>query len=526
LNTDRRIAVLDTTLRDGAQREGVSLSVKDKVRIAQKLDELGITYIEGGWPGSNPKDVEFFAQARDMSWQNAKIAAFGSTRRPGIAVEDDPNIQALLSAGTPAAVIVGKSSPAHVTDVLRTTRQENLCMIRDTVAYLFERGITVIFDAEHFFDGYRLEGDYAIETVRVACQAGAECCVLCDTNGGTLPTEIADTVRTVRTTLPEYDLGIHAHNDTGVAVANTIVAVEAGATHLQGTINGYGERCGNADLCTVIPNLQLKLGYDVLNDGSIRLLTEASRYVSEMANLNPDEFAPYVGRSAFAHKAGLHVSALLKNVNSYQHIEPELVGNDMRVLVSELSGRGNIVQKLSELNYQASLDADQIRALATQVKDRESRGFQYEGAEGSFELLIRRSEPSYVPPFEILDFMVLVEKRSHTEILAEATVKSRVDGETLLTAAEGCGPVNALDTALRKAVLPFYPELAPVHLTDFKVRIIDVEAATAALTRVLIDAGDGELSWTTVGCSVNIIEASFQALVDSLELPLLRRASS
>ena len=523
--TVERVTVLDTTLRDGAQREGISLSVKDKLRIAQKLDELGVAYIEGGWPGSNPKDAEFFARVRDLDLRHARVAAFGSTRHAGNAVEEDGNVRALLDTGTPVAVIVGKSSTLHVTDVLRTTPDENLRMIHDTVTYLLSQGREVIFDAEHFFDGYRLDAEYAIETLRVAAEAGARYVVLCDTNGGMLPGEVSRVVSAVRAALPDAELGMHAHNDTGVAVANTLMAVEAGVTHIQGTMNGYGERCGNADLCTVIPNLQIKMSVQALANGDLSLLTEAAHFVSEIANLRPDDHAPYVGGSAFAHKAGMHVSSILRNVDTYQHMDPALVGNKMRVLVSELSGRGNITHKLRDLDLDKRLDADEIRRLAERIKVLESQGYQYEGAEGSFELLVRRAQPDYHPPFEVLDFLALVEKRTEKDILVEATVKVRIKGDIMHTAAEGDGPVHALDRAMRKALLPYYPELDPIHLSDYKVRILDPQSATAALTRVLIDASDGQASWTTVGCSVNIIEASMQALVDSLELPLLRRAS-
>lgn len=522
----RRVSVLDTTLRDGAQREGISFSIKDKLRIMHKLDELGVAYIEGGFAASNPKDAEFFAMARDVELHHAKVAAFGNTRRAGVAVEEDSGVKAMLVTGMPVAVIVGKASLMHVRDVLRTTPDENLNMIRDTIIYLKSEGMEVLFDAEHFFDGYKLDADYALETARVAAQAGADCVVLCDTNGGSLPFEIGEIVSKVGRALPDMPLGIHAHNDTGVAVANTLMAVEAGAVHVQGTMNGYGERCGNADLCTVIPNLELKMDCRALANGDLTLLTEASHYVSEIANLRPEEHAPYVGHSAFAHKAGLHVDAMLKNVATYQHIDPRLVGNQMRVLVSELSGRSNIAHKLTDLALEVELDAGEIRELAKRVKTLESQGFQFEGAEGSFELLVRRSQPDYVPPFEVLDFLVLVEKRVDKDILAEATVKARVDGVIKHTAAEGDGPVNALDRAMRKALYDFYPELEAVRLTDYKVRIIDPASATAALTRVLIDASDGERSWTTVGCSVNIVEASFQALIDSLELPLLRKRAA
>lgn len=520
----QRITVLDTTLRDGSQREGISFSVADKLRIARRLDELGVAYIEGGWPGSNPKDREFFREVRALGLRS-RVAAFGATRRAGLAVEHDANVCALAQSGAPVAVIVGKSSAMHVREVLRTTPSENLAMIQDTVRYLKAAGLEVLFDAEHFFDGYHADPAYALETCRAAAAAGADLVVLCDTNGGMLPTEVGRTIGEVRRALPEVTLGMHAHNDNGMADANTLVAVEAGARHVQGTINGYGERCGNANLCTVIANLQLKMGYQALADGQLPLLADVSYFVAEVANLRPDDHAPYVGRSAFAHKAGLHVNALRKTEASYQHVDPALVGNRMRVLVSELSGRGNIEAKLVELGLRDLLDEAQIAALTVQLKERESEGFQYEGAEGSFELLIRRGLPGYRPPFEVLDFLVLVEQRRGIDMLAEATVKARVQDRVMHTAAEGDGPVHALDRAMRKALLPFYPSLEPVHLEDYKVRILDEQAATAARTRVLIDASDGERSWTTVGCSVNIIEASFQALLDSLELPLLGRPS-
>lgn len=520
-----RIAVLDTTLRDGAQREGISLSVADKLRIARRLDELGVSYIEGGWPGSNPKDAEFFAKATRAEYAHARLAAFGSTHRANVPVQEDANVQALLHAQTPVVVVVGKSSTMHVERVLRTSHQENLAMIRDTVAYLKAAGLEVLFDAEHFFDGYLLDPEYAVETCRAASDAGADCVVLCDTNGGMLPSDTFRIVAAVRETLPDVSLGMHAHNDGGMATANTLMAVEAGVSHVQGTINGYGERCGNADLCTVLPTLQLKMGYQALADGKLSTLADVSRFVTEVANLRPDDYAPYVGHSAFAHKAGFHVNALQKSETTYQHVDPALVGNTTRVLVSELSGRSNIMEKLKDLGLEDALDREEMGQLAQRLKERESIGFQYEGAEGSFELLIRRNQPGYAPPFEVLDFMTVVEKRAGIDLFAEATVKARVQGAVMHTAAEGDGPVNALDRAMRKALLPSYPELTSVHLTDYKVRILDENAATAARTRVLIDASDGERAWTTVGCSVNIIEASFQALLDSLELPLLWRTS-
>ena len=506
--------------------EGISFSVDDKLRIAAKLDELGVAYIEGGWPGSNSKDAEFFARARHLDLRHARLAAFGSTRRVGVAVEEDASILAMVGSGAPVAVIVGKASPMHVTEVLRTSLEENLAMIRDTVSFLKGHGLEVLFDAEHYFDGYALDAEYALAALEAAHDAGADLLVLCDTNGGILPTEVQRVIGATRARLPEARLGMHAHDDTGVAVANTLVAVEAGCVHVQGTMNGYGERCGNADLSTVIPNLELKMGCKALANGDLSILTEASRYISEIANLRPSSQAPYVGESAFAHKGGLHANALLKSKDSYQHIDPDLVGNRMRVLVSELAGRGNIVHKLAEMDLGMTLTAEQTQTVTQRVKERESEGYQFEGAEGSFELIVRRSQPGYQAPFEVLDFIVLVEKRSDNDILAEATVKARVGDQIMHTAAEGDGPVNALDKAMRKALLPFYPELEPVHLTDYKVRIIDPRSTTAALTRVLIDASNGQDTWTTVGCSVNIIEASFHALIDSLELPLLWRASA
>jgi 2-isopropylmalate synthase len=514
------IQLYDTTLRDGTQREGVSLSVSDKLKIVRKLDELGIHYIEGGWPGSNPKDAEFFVRVKGLPLEHAVITAFGSTRRAGMRVEQDPNIRALLEAGTPAVAIFGKSWGLHVTQVLGTTREENLAMIADSVGYLKERGREVIYDAEHFFDGYKADRAYALHTLRVAERAGADCLVLCDTNGGTLPYEFTAIIKEVNraTSTP---LGIHAHNDSDLAVANSLAAVQAGVVHVQGTINGYGERCGNANLCSIIPNLQLKLGYDCISDEQLRRLVSVSRYVSELANLAHDAHLPYVGHSAFAHKGGMHVNALVKCEESYQHINPASVGNHKRVVVSELSGKSNIAYKVEEFGLNPSLGPDQAHEILRQVKALEKQGFQFEGAEGSLELLIRRAQPGYKPPFELLDFHILVENRQGRGMLAEAAIKVRVGDEVMHTAAEGNGPVNALDLAARKALLPFYPQLAEMHLTDYKVRILDSEAGTAAQVRVLIDSACGTRTWSTVGSSANIIEASWQALADSLEYGLL-----
>jgi 2-isopropylmalate synthase len=514
------IQLYDTTLRDGTQREGVSLCVNDKLKIVRKLDKLGIHYIEGGWPGSNPKDAEFFVRVRGMQLEQAVITAFGSTRRADVSIVHDPNIRALLEAETRAVAIVGKSWDLHVIRVLGTMPEENLAMIADSVSYLKERGREVMYDAEHFFDGYKADPTYALYTLQAAERAGADCLVLCDTNGGTLPSQLVAIIGEVKkaTSAP---LGIHAHNDGDLAVANSLAAVQAGIVQVQGTINGYGERCGNANLCSIIPNLKLKLGYDCISDEQLRQLASVSRYVSELANLAHDAHLPYVGHSAFAHKGGMHVNALVKCEESYEHINPALVGNHKRVVVSELSGKSNIAYKAEEFGLQPSTNPDQTHEILRQIKDLERQGFQFEGAEGSLELLIRRTQPGYKPPFELVDFHVLVENRQGRGMLAEAAIKVRVGDEVMHTAAEGNGPVNALDLAARKALLPFYPQLAEIHLTDYKVRILDSEAGTEAQVRVLIDSAWGSRTWSTVGSSTNIIEASWQALADSLEYGLL-----
>jgi 2-isopropylmalate synthase len=510
----------DTTLRDGTQREGISLSVEDKLKIAQRLDLLGIAYIEGGWPGSNPKDMAFFEKVQELDLELAVVSAFGSTRRAHAPVEDDANIQALVAADTRAVAVFGKSWDLHVTEVLNTTREENLRMIADSVRYLKAHGREVVYDAEHFFDGYRANPAYAMQTLGAAADAGANVLVLCDTNGGALPSTVAEVVAQVRgaTAMP---LGIHAHNDSEMAVANSLVAVEMGAVQVQGTVNGYGERCGNANLCSIIPALSLKLGLECVSDEQLKGLTDTARYVSEIANLSLDPHLPYVGRSAFAHKGGMHVNALVKCEESYQHIEPGRVGNRNRVVVSELSGKSNIDHRARELGLGSVDNGEQTRQVLQRVKELESRGFQFEGADGSVELLIRRAQADYKPPFELLDFHVLIRNSHNGNMAAEATVKVRVGAEVMHTAADGNGPVNALDAAVRKALLRFYPCLADVHLTDYKVRILDGEAGTAAQTRVLIDSAKGLRSWSTVGSSTNIIEASWLALADSLEYALL-----
>jgi 2-isopropylmalate synthase len=517
-----RVSLYDTTLRDGTQREGLSLSVEDKVKIARVLDELGIAYIEGGWPGSNPKDAEFFARIARRPLARARVAAFGSTRRAGVRCENDHSIQALVAAETPVVTLVGKSSTLHVERVLETTRDENLRMIGETVTFFRRLGKEVVYDAEHFFDGWRLDPEYALATLCAAADAGADWVVLCDTNGGSLPEAVQAAVSAVRERIAG-PLGIHPHNDAGVAVANALAGVRAGCTQVQGTINGYGERCGNVDLVTVIANLQLKLGYDVLAPEKLHRLSEVSHFVAAIANLNPDAHAPYVGRSAFAHKGGIHVAAIAKMPDSYQHIDPTMVGNELRVVVSEVAGRRNVRLRAEALGLDA---ATSETGVLQRIKELEHRGFQFEAAEGSFEMLLRRAAPDYRAPFELLDFTVMVEKRGGPGVASQATVKLRVGDEIMHTAAEGDGPVNALDRALRKALVPHYPELDDVRLVDYKVRIVDEHLGTAARPRVIVESARGTERWSTVGCSDNIIEASWLALWDSLELPLLRNGAS
>jgi len=523
------VQLYDTTLRDGAQREGISFSVVDKLHITQKLDELGIHFIEGGWPGSNPKDIEFFKKAKRLTLANSLLVAFGSTRRAQGKAENDVNLKALIDAGVSTVCIVGKSSALQVTQVLETTLEENLSMIADSIRFLKAKGLTVFFDAEHFFDGFKANPEYGLRCVTAAAEAGADCVVLCDTNGGGLPSEIINSVEAARR-LTATPLGIHAHNDGELAVANTLAAVNAGVSQVQGTINGYGERCGNANLCSIIPALKLKMNIDCLTDAQLARLTEISHYVSEVANLVPDTHLPYVGSSAFSHKAGLHVSGLAKWAQSYQHIEPFQVGNQPRVLVSELSGKRNIIYKARELGLDLPPRGQEAQKLVEQVKLLESRGFQYDNAEASFELLLHRAKPGYQPPFELVDFMVVVEKRrrlptrkSLEEMLSEAMVKVRVGNEIMHTVAEGNGPVNALDLALRKSLLQFYPSLAQVKLVDYKVRILEESTGTASQVRVLIESSDGVEEWRTVGSSTNIIEASWLALADGLEYWLLKQ---
>lgn len=512
------LSIYDTTLRDGTQSEGISLSVNDKLKIARRLDEFGVHYIEGGWPGSNPKDVEFFDRAKSMKFKNAKLAAFGSTRRKDTTAEKDRNLQALLKAETPVVTVVGKSWELHVIDVLETNREENLAMIEESVAYLKSQGKEVIYDAEHFFDGYKAHPDYAIKTLKAADEGGADVLVLCDTNGGCLPWEIQEITAAVGE-LFDTRLGIHTHDDGGNGVANTLAGVRGGAVHLQGTINGYGERVGNANLCSVIPNLQIKMGYSCVSAENLARLTDLSHFVDEVANQPPDSRLPYVGKKAFSHKGGIHVAAMLKNEDSYQHINPDLVGNHRHTLISDLSGRGNVIDKANQFGL--DVDSNQAKEIVTQIKELEAQGFTFESAEASVNLMVRRMKPGYQRPFELIDFMTVVEHRQGRGVIAEATVKVRVGDQVFHTAAEGNGPVNALDAALRKALIDVYPRLINIRLDDYKVRILDSESGTAAHVRVLIDTQNGKSRWSTVGASTNIIDASWRALADSMEYALL-----
>ena len=514
------VETFDTTLRDGSQREGISYSVDDKLRIARKLDDLGVTFIEGGWPGSNPKDVAFFEKARGERWHNAKIVAFGATRRAKLKPQDDPSVRALVKAGTEVCCIFGKSSVLQVEEVLRTTLKENLAMIKDTVAYLRSQGKRVIYDGEHFFDGYDGNPAYALKTLEAAQKGGAETLVLCDTNGGHLPWQVESIVRAVRKHFgPSQRIGIHAHDDTGCGVANSIAAVRAGSAHVQGTINGYGERCGNANMCVIIPNLELKLGVRALPAGALPHLHEVARFVAEVANLAPDEHMAYVGNSAFAHKAGVHVSAMQRHPDAYQHIDPAKVGNTMRVVVSELSGRANLVSKATELGLQG-LDEKLGAKVVEVIKAMEHEGYSFEAAEASVALLVRRLTPDYQPLFSLLDYRGMVSRHGDRH-LAEATIKLTMRGHEVHTAAEGNGPVNAFDIALRKALQPLFPAVAQIQLTDYKVRILNSNTGTRAITRVLIDWHDGDTRrWSTVGAGTNILDATWLALADGYEYAL------
>ncbi|MDT8396102.1 MAG: citramalate synthase [bacterium] len=518
-----RVVIYDTTLRDGTQAEEISLQLIDKVAISRKLDELGVDYIEAGWPGSNPKDMEFFAKTRDISLSNARFAAFGSTRRKGIRAADDPQIKALLDAAE-VITIFGKSWHLHVKEALRTTLEENLDMINDSVAHLKANADIVFYDAEHFFDGYKDNPEYALKTLEAAHDAGADCLVLCDTNGGTLPAGIQAIVRSVQKRLPGARIGAHMHNDSECAVANSLLLIEQGGRHVQGTMNGWGERCGNANLCSIIPSLILKKGLTCGVDGKrLARLREISRTIAEIANMSPYSHQPFVGRSAFAHKGGVHVSAMQRNRETYEHIDPDQVGNRTRVLLSDLSGRSNVIFKAREFGIEIDEKDPAIAEVLEQIKDLENRGFLYESAEGSFELLLKKALGRHRRFFGLVGFRVIDEKREWDKPpLSEATIMVEVDDHVEHTAAVGQGPVDAMDAALRKALTKFYPVLEHVRLIDFKVRILPEDKGTAAVTRVIIESGDNETRWSTVGVSANILEASWQALVDSIEYKLLR----
>jgi 2-isopropylmalate synthase len=515
------VEIYDTTLRDGSQGEGINFSMMDKLRIAEKLDAFGVHYIEGGWPGSNPKDIEFFAEARRRKFKNARLAAFGSTRRKGVAVESDDQVRLLLEAETPVVTIFGKTWLLHVKEVLRTTPDENLAMIGDTVRFLKDHGKFVIYDAEHAFDGYKDEPEYALATWQAAEKAGADFVVLCDTNGGSLSSEVGAISAKARGKLTAR-LGIHTHDDIGLGVANALVAVEAGATHVQGTMNGYGERTGNCNLTSLIPNIAFKMKKSCVPVASLAQLRVLSQFVDEIANLRHNPRQPWVGQTAFAHKGGMHVNAVQKVAQSFEHVDPALVGNSRRVLVSDLAGKSNIVMKAQELGFKVTNDTPELKPVLARIKELEHFGFEFEAAEASLALLISREMEHRKLPFSVDGYHVSMRRDSATSI-CEATVKVRVDGKAAHTVAEGDGPVNALDKALRAALVRFYPRLQDVVLTDYKVRILETATGTSARTRVLIQSTDGKNEWGTVGVNDNIIEASLQALVDSMEYALMQK---
>jgi 2-isopropylmalate synthase len=516
------VTLYDTTLRDGSQGAGVSFSLQDKLRVARKLDEIGIHYIEAGWPGSNPKDEAFFAEARNLELKRAKLVAFGSTRRARGKAEEDSNLRFLIEAQTPVVTIFGKSWTAHVSEVLKVTPDQNLEMIADSIRYLKSHGREVLFDSEHFFDGYAADPEYALAALQAARQGGADLLVLCDTNGGNLPSRIAEVVRAVTDRLG-VPVGIHTHNDCEMGVATSIAAVEAGAIQVQGTMNGYGERTGNANLCSIIPVLKLKLGIDCISDHDLAHLTETSAFIDEVANMPPSEHRPFVGRSAFAHKAGMHVDAVAKSPAMYEHVDPGTVGNSRRILVSELSGGSSMVLKAKEYGFDLDKGAPETRAILAELSRLEHEGYVFEGAEASFELLMAKATGDHEKLFDLIGWRVIVSKRGEEEEpITEATLKLAVDGQQMLTVAEGDGPVHALDGALRKALMHFYPHLAQIRLTDFKVRVVNVKEGTAARVRVLVESADEHESWSTIGVSTNVIEASWQALVDSVEYGLRR----
>ncbi len=516
------IKLFDTTLRDGSQAEGISYSPHDKLRIARVLDRLGVHFIEGGWPGSNPKDNQFFKEARKIKFKHARLTAFGSTRRKNIKASEDPNLQAIVASKVPVACIFGKSWDMQVIHALQTTLEENLNMIRDSVRFLRSKKMDVIYDAEHFFDGYRANPEYALKALKAAHEGGAMNLTLCDTNGGSIPTQIKECIRAVKRALPGAELGIHAHNDSGCAVANSIAAVEEGVTLVQGVVNGFGERCGNADLTTMIANLKLKMNYNVVTDKQLKSLTEISRTIAEIANMVPNDKQAYVGNSAFAHKGGVHVSAVARHAATYEHIDPAIVGNIRRILVSELSGKSNLLMKTKALEGNEKSSS----AVLDLLKKKELEGYHFEGAEASFELLVQRALGKHKPAFELDHFRVEVESTKSGGVSTEATVKLRVNGKSDHRVGEGDGPVNALDNALRKSLEKFYPSLKEMVLVDYKVRVVNASAGTAAKVRVMIESRDHKDEWTTMGVSTNVIEASWLALVDAVEYKLHKQAKS
>lgn len=515
------VKLYDTTLRDGAQGEGISYSVLDKIRIAEELDKLGIHYIEGGWPGSNPKDMEFYLKMARKRMKNSQLVAFGSTRRPHSLANKDNNLKALVNSQAKVVTIFGKTWDLHIRDVLKTTLDENLKMIKDTITFLVSRGLMVFYDAEHFFDAYKANKEYSLKCLSCAQDAGAKAIVLCDTNGGTLTSEISRVIREIRPQI-KVALGIHCHNDTDLAVANSLAAVEVGCDMVQGTINGYGERCGNADLIAIVANLKLKLGIDCINNDKLKELTRVSHFVSEISNMKQRNDQPYVGTSCFAHKAGVHINAVMKNPKTYEHIEPALVGNRRRILVSELAGKTGVLIRAQELELDLTKQDPKTKRILKLIQRLEHQGYHFEAAEGSFELLMKKALKKYKKFFALEGFKVVVEKQSEKKITSEAVMKLKVKGIKEHTAAEGDGPVHALDNALRKALKDFYPTLSKMHLSDFKVRVLDEKAGTAAKVRVLIQSQDESDTWSTIGVSENIIEASWQALVDSIEYKLLK----
>ena len=516
-----RISIYDSTLRDGAQAQGISYSVEDKIKVVLRLDALGVDYIEAGNPGSNPKDLEFFERVKALSLRNSQVIAFGSTRKVGVDAADDGNVLSLLRAGTAAVAIFGKSWDYQVTDILRTSLDENLCMIVDTIRYLKGQGREVVYDAEHFFDGYRANADYALRTLAAAAEAGADCLCLCDTNGGTFPRDIFEITRGVVERF-KRPIGIHCHNDCEMAVANSVMAVQAGAIQVQGTINGFGERCGNANLCSIIPDLQLKLGYPCIPPASMANLAVVARSISEIANMPHNERAPYVGGDAFAHKGGMHIDAVVKNPASYEHIDPDQVGNSRRMLMSEVAGRSMLLARIQAVDPSLGKDSPETRRIVDRLKQLEHEGYQFEAAESSFELVVRQILGKYQPFFELQEFKVIVNEPSINGVNSSVMIKIRVGDQEELTAAEGDGPVNALDKAVRKALERFYPEIGEIRLTDYKVRVLDSDMASAARVRVLIESTDHRENWTTIGVSTDIIDASWRALVDSIEYKLVR----